>query len=132
MVEDTKTKSNFEESGKGEYSTHLLKKEIDLLKKEIGETKKDTEETKERIKQTTTFMIFVAGGIIIAFFLASIPIFLDYCQNNEQRYEKFIDRTREFYSKEEVSELLKDQQKKFDNFKNCLRDGGWNSCLNSN
>lgn len=106
-----------------------LEGEIRNIKKEHADTKKDIEDTKESVKQTTTFMIFVAGAIIIAFFLSATPIFLDYLFKNEQRYEKFLDKTSEFYSKEEIDNKIKVQKGGLEDFKNCIWQNGLSRCL---
>lgn len=109
---DSILQSNFEEPGEGKYVSH---EEIKLLSDEIKKTKDDAKETKENIKQATTFTMWVAGAIVVAFFLAGMPIFLDYCKNNEERYEKFIDKTEEiknnFYAKEDLKILIEESNK---------------------
>ena len=37
-------------------------------------------------------MMWVAGIIIVAFFLASIPLLFDYYKNNSERYENYTKR----------------------------------------
>ncbi|MFA6146348.1 MAG: hypothetical protein WC697_03425 [Patescibacteria group bacterium] len=47
------------------------------------------------ITKATEFIKWLTVGIAIAFFIACVPIFLDYYKNNEDRYEKFINKTVE-------------------------------------
>jgi len=106
---DSILQSNFEEPGEGKYVSH---EEIKLLSDEIKKTKDDAKETKENIKQATTFTMWVAGAIIVAFFLAGLPIFFDYFRYSENQYEKFINKTEEiknnFYSKDELKSIIEE------------------------
>jgi len=121
----------------GEYFAKLSKKlkeldgAADVTQKNIEDIKEDIEVTKESTKQATTFMMTVAGVIIIAFFLAAIPIFLDYLKNNEDRYEKVTDKLENYFTKEEINGLIKKESDPLlQDFKNCiLQNQGYWPCL---
>ena len=128
-------------------TTETIEARIDSLAEEFNNLNikaesinKSVEGAEKRIQQTTTFLIFVAGAIIIAFFLSVIPIFLDYFKNNDDRYEKFINKIMEIernnYSKQEINEFLNnylekihESNKNLDDFKKCLKNGGWSKCF---
>lgn len=88
--------------------------------------KKDLEDLKKNTESKINYVLYIAIGIIVVFVLASLPIFFDYFKNNEERYEKFIDKTTEikdnFYSKDEVNGLIK-------SFKDCVWFNGLSHCL---
>lgn len=83
-------------------------KEIDSS---LIEAKKDILLFKESIKTEVDRIYYFALAIIVAFFLAGIPVFFDYYNNNEERYEKFIDSTKNFYTKEDINVLMDAQSK---------------------
>jgi len=80
--------------------------------------KKELEDLKKNTESKINYVLYIAIGIIVVFVLASIPVFLDYFKYNEERYEKFIDRTTDFYTKTEVEKMITD-------FKNCLNTSRW-------
>jgi len=88
--------------------------------------KKDLEDLKNNTESKINYVLYIAIGIIVVFVLASLPIFLDYFRNNEERYEKFIDKTVEIknssYSKNEVDGMIK-------SFKDCIWFNGLSHCL---
>ncbi|MES2059794.1 MAG: hypothetical protein V4438_02065 [Patescibacteria group bacterium] len=66
-------------------------------------------------------------GIVLTLFVGTVVLVaLDYFRNNEERYEKFVDKADEirsnFYLKSEVDQ-------KFIDFKNCIWYNGLNHCL---
>ncbi len=61
------------------------KEEIDRMD-DLG---RRLEMLEKRIKETTTFLMFVASAVIIAFSLAIIPLCFDYYKDNYERYEKY-------------------------------------------
>jgi len=83
-------------------------------------------ELKEETDKKINYVLTIAVGIIIIFFLAGLPIFFDYFTYSEQKYEKFIDKTEEiknnFYTKEEINSIFK-------NFKDCIWYNGLSNCL---
>lgn len=118
----SQSKTNFEKPQEGRYDPQ---KQIRFLGKEIKRIGNDIKETKESIKTATTFMVWVAGAIVVAFFIASIPIFFDYFKNNEERYEKFINKAEEikndFYSKEDLKNFI-DESNKNKQILDCLKN----------
>src|SRR3990172_3489521 len=72
-----------------------LNKDILKIKQEAEDLKKEFDKLEKRQNRANSFIMAVAGVIVISFLLASISIFLDYWKYNEERYEKFIDKTEE-------------------------------------
>lgn len=108
----------------------VLEKRIEELSTEAEKAKDqmrgDFDRFEKRMDRSSNIMMTLTVIIVTVVLGASIIIALDYFNNNEQRYEKFIDKTdeikKDFYTKEEVDKTISD-------FKKCLRAGGWNSCI---
>jgi len=66
------------------------------------------ENLEKRIKETTTFLLFVASAVIITFFFASIPILYDYYRDNYGRYEKYLKDVDELKIRLEMLEKRND------------------------
>lgn len=89
------------------------KKEIDKMD-DLG---RRLEMLEKRIKETTTFLMFVASAVIIAFSLAIIPLCFDYYKDNYERYEKYFKGIDELKIRIEILEkrndlMLENQTKK--------------------
>lgn len=99
-----------------------LKTEIGTLKIEAQSLKDEFSSLERRIEKTSNFTQWVSGALLITFFITGILIAFDYFNNNEQRYEKFIDRTeeikKEFYTKSEVDASI-------NTLKSCLSVSKW-------
>lgn len=91
----------------------------------------------DKIDKHNGRMMNIVSGVIFLFIVTSVGMFFDYFKNNQERYEKFIDKVTELenrsYSKEEID---KDFYKKAEIdskqsiFNNCvLREGGVWKCL---
>lgn len=122
---------NEEEVVKGDQ-LNLLLEEIDSLKKKSGKIDGDLRQAEQKIKGIkfqTNFMAFIVGAIAVLFVITVVTIGLEYVGNNEERYEKFIDKTEEikqnFYTKEQTNSEIKSSfneiKNQFDNLKNCLK-----------
>ncbi len=80
------------------------RKEIDKMD-DLG---RRLEMLEKRIKETTTFLIFLASAVIIAFVLAIIPLCFDYYKNNYERYEKYFKGIDELKIRMEILEKRND------------------------
>lgn len=107
------------------YFSKLSKrtKEID---EELTREGRVLSDLKRETDKKINYVLSIAVGIIVIFFLTGIPIFLDYWKYNEERYEKFIDKTQEIrqdvYTKADVNSILKE-------FKDCIWFNGLSRCL---
>lgn len=108
-------------------------KDLNDLKKEIASSalkaeniKAEFDKFEKRMDRTSNFIMVMTTAIAVVFVVTGIGIALDYFKNNEERYEKFIDKTEEikkdYYSKEDVNTI-------FDEFKDCIRYNGLSRCL---
>lgn len=108
----------------------------DLEKRAIG-IKTDFQKLERGIEKFTTLAYFIIGAIAAAFTFTSILIGLDYFKYNQDRYEKFIYKTEEiendFYTKEQINNHISSSaaqtKKALDDFKKCLKEGGWSRCF---
>jgi tetrahydromethanopterin S-methyltransferase subunit G len=90
------------------------------------------------IEKYQNFTYTVVGAIAIVFVITSILIGLDYFKNNQDRYEKFIEKAEEieqnFYTRSEIDKNITSSADQIKNqlsdFKECLKAGGWSICLN--
>lgn len=121
----------------------FLQKKIEDLEintKSTSESiKKEFEILEGRLNRASNIMMTLTVIITTVVLGAAILISLDYFKNNEERYEKFIDKTVEikgnFYSKNEIDSLINkiDLNKPLDDFKDCiLQNQGYRSCLKQN
>lgn len=114
-----------------------LKYELTELKTKTSSALNDFEKLEKRWDRFSTFMMWMMGIIAGVFFVTGILIALDYFKNNEERYEKLIDKTEEmkqdFYTKEQVNNNIISSvtsiENQLDDFKKCLKEGGWNRCF---
>lgn len=78
-----------------------------------------------------TYSIIV--GVLVVIAVALIAVAYDYLSNNNQRYEKMLDVTRNFYTKEEVDSNISaatvETKQQLKSFKDCLSAGSWAGCL---
>ena len=76
----------------------------------LGNIQKDFDRLEKNQEKANTFMMWITGIITSVFFVTGALIALDYFKNNEERYEKFIDETKEvrkdFYSKKESGQVF--------------------------
>ncbi len=109
-----------------EGTVAFLREELLVLKESERAIKNEFSALERRLDRASNTMMTLTVIITTIVLGAAILISLDYFSNNEERYEKFVDRTEEIkdnvYSRSEVDDL-------FANFKACLKSGGWNSCL---
>lgn len=109
------------------------------VKVEKFETKleKDFERFEGRQSTVNTFMMWVAGAIIVVFCLTGITIMVDYFYNKGDGYKHFIDQVdslkqnyyskndinslkQNYYSRDETNLLISDMNKQLSDFKNCI------------
>ncbi len=101
----------------------------------------DVESDFHKLEKETTklkdFSYFIIGAMAVVFVFTSALIGFDYFRNNQDRYEKFMEKTEEikqsFYTKDQVDKnivsSIEEIRNQLDNFQKCLRDGGWNRCF---
>lgn len=68
----------------------------------LGNIREDFNRLEKNQDKANTFMMWMTGIIAGVFFVTGIMIAFDYWNNNEERYEKFINETENFYSKDEM------------------------------
>lgn len=104
----------------------FLQKRIEDLEINTKSTSKSIKEEfgslERRLERASNIMMTLTVIITTIVLGASVLISLDYFKNNEERYEKFIDKTLVFYTKSEIDKLMSD-------FKNCIWFNGLNNCL---
>jgi len=118
------------EPQKGEISVSQRFEDLEKRAKEVLESfqklEKNFERLENRLDKASVFMTWMTGIMAGVFFVTSIMITLDYLKNNEERYEKFIDKTQEIrqdvYTKTEINSMLKE-------FKDCIWFNGLFRCL---
>lgn len=122
-LEKIKSPSTSDFVGMEDISSRL--KDTDKKVISIEESVKRAE---KRIDDASFFMMWIVGAIAVAFFVALVLISLDYFSNNEERYEKFIDKTREietkFYTKDELGPKLESNDQN-SRILNCIKDKGY-------
>ncbi len=110
---------------------------LDDLEKRAKDVSESFQKIEKSIEKHQNFTYIVVGAIAIVFVITSILIGLDYFKNNEDRYEKFIEKTEEikqqFYTKDQIdsdiktsTSIIKDQ---LDSLKNCLNSGKYYQCF---
>ena len=96
--------------------------------KKMGDIERAAEEAQKRIDKTSSFIMWVVGAIALGFLFLITQVSLDYFKNNQERYEKFINKTEEmksnYYSKEELDSKLNDS-KNATEVLNCLKIKGY-------
>lgn len=109
--------------------------DIDLIRarKDLNDFKKDT-------KKKIDYVLACSIIITLGFFIAAIPIFIEYFYFKEQMYEKFVDKIEivkeNCYTKSDIDSKFsifytKDQiDHQFSNLKLCLISDGWLNCFN--
>jgi hypothetical protein len=70
----------------------VLEEKTEILNKKAKEIEKNLNRSDKRQNEALSFMMWVAGIIVVAFFLALIPLLFDYYKSNAERYEKFTRR----------------------------------------
>jgi hypothetical protein len=103
-----KINANFSEEMAGMFrALHEESKELKSQAKEIGIAFQKLE---DRMDKASNKMMSLTSIIVAVVFSVAILIAIDYFWNNEQRYEKFIDKTEEikenFYSKTDIDKKL--------------------------
>lgn len=87
-----------------------IPEKLNSLEKRASEVEDNFEKLERRIEkhQTATYWItgIVATVIMGGFAITTFLIGLDYFQNNEGRYEKFIDQIKNYYYREEIDYRL--------------------------
>jgi len=103
-----------------------LEKHAQEVSKNFQNLEKDFTRLENRLDKASTFMMWMTGIIAGVFFVTGTVIALDYFKNNEERYEKFIDKAQEIrqdvYTKTEINSMLK-------GFKDCIWFNGLSRCL---
>ncbi len=109
-----------------QYDADFLKEQIEKLKKDAIDIREDFNRLEKGINSASTFMMWVTGGVAIFFVGTGIMVALDYFNNNEMRYERFVDTVQEIrqdtYTKSEIGSLLEE-------FKDCIWFNGLSHCL---
>lgn len=86
----------------------ILEKEIKDATEKVDKIKDSVSESEKKINQTTKFLMFVAGAMIIAFTLAVIPLCFDYYKDNYGRYGKYLKDVNELKIRMEILEKRND------------------------
>ena len=98
------------------------------LERKIVNIEDSAEKAQKRIESTSNFVMWVVGVIALGFIFLTIQVSLDYFRNNEERYEKFIEKTEEikndFYTKEQLEVPLKNADRTTI-FLDCLKAKGY-------
>ena len=94
------------------------------LEERADDVKSNFEKLEQDIEKFKAFVYFIVGAMAIVFAFTSILIGFDYFKNNQDRYEKFIEKTEEI-KKETTSEI--ELQIKI--FKDCIYFNGLSQCL---
>mgnify|MGYP001563433394 CR=1 FL=1 len=80
--------------------------------KKIGDIEKAADEAQKRIDKTSNFIMWIVGAVALGFLILITQVSLDYFKNNQERYEKFINKTEEikssYYSKEELDPIMEE------------------------
>lgn len=96
--------------------------------KKLVDIEKSAEEAQSRVDRASTFIMWIIGAIALVFLAIIIQVSLDYFNNNEERYEKFINRASEIeknvYSKEELQPSL-EEIKNITKIFNCMKAKGY-------
>ena len=83
-----------------------LNSRIEGLEKSIKDIEQDTKRIQKQTEKISNFTITIVLGVAVVVGMAFIEISFDYLRNNEERYEKFIEKTEEikndFYTKEQL------------------------------
>ncbi|MBI3255819.1 MAG: preprotein translocase subunit SecG [Candidatus Andersenbacteria bacterium] len=107
-------------------SIHDLNTRINSIKQETSTAYSDFQKLEKRLDRASNFMMWVTGIMAAIFLATSLAIGFDYLKNNEERYEKFIEKTtvieNRSYTKTEIDFILK-------NFKDCIWFNGLSRCL---
>ena len=69
-----------------------LEQKTEKLKEKASQIEKSLLRSEKNQDKAINFIMGIAGVIIVAFFLAIIPLLFDYYKNNAERYEKFTKR----------------------------------------
>lgn len=100
-----------------------LEKEVERISVLANSVKASIESTEARIDSTSSFLSWVAGGIIIAFFLMAVPIFFSYFKDRSDQFRDYQNQLSPLIVETmRVSRELKD-------LKDCLRSGKYSVCL---
>lgn len=120
-----------------------FKERLKDINKNFQDLEKNFEKLEGRIDKTNNFMMWVMSIAVGVFVVSGILIILDYFVNNEERYEKFVDKTIEIqnnnYSKQEIDKFfnnylneinkINENSEDFKDFKKCLQLSGWSKCF---
>lgn len=111
-----KVNANFTEETAG--ILRVITEENKKLRSQAEEVRTAFQKLEDRMDRASNKMMLLTNIVVAVVFSAAILITIDYVWNNEQRYEKFIDKTEEiknnFYSKTDIdnkffSMITKDQ-----------------------
>src|SRR3989339_964096 len=94
-------------------SLGVLEEKIKKLEKKAESTETNFDRLEKNVGNMSNLMMWITSVIAGIFAITTIFIALDYWKYNEERYEKFVDKTQDFYTKEETIKLIID-------FKNCI------------
>ena len=97
----------------------IIKDELEKTKKEAQEIEKNFDKLETRQDKANNFIMWMTGVVIIVFLATGVVIALDYFKYNEERYDKFIDKTVEmenrlnhkFYSKEDLKTIFEENKR---------------------
>lgn len=70
-----------------------LEQRVENIDKKAGEIKNSIKQSEQKQDKALNFMMFVAGVIIIAFFLSALPIFFDYYRNNYLQEKEHLEES---------------------------------------
>lgn len=70
----------------------VLEKKTEKLESKADEIGKSLEKSEKKQDKAINFIMTIAGAIVVAFFLALIPLLFDYYKDNAERYENFTKR----------------------------------------
>jgi hypothetical protein len=128
---------NINSSGTESKSEEMILLDLPIMIREFNDLKIDLTDLRKEILKTETKTNWTLLFMGTVFVVTIIFIGIDYIYNNENRYEKFIDRTEEieqnFYTKIQIDKNISlpiiELKTQFNDFRKCLRNGGWNTCF---
>ncbi|MBU0578224.1 hypothetical protein KJ742_06430 [Patescibacteria group bacterium] len=98
------------------------------LEKKISNIEKGAERAHEQNRSSSNFIMWIVGAIALGFLVIITQVSLDYFKNNQERYEKFINKTEEirsdYYSKKELDSAL-NETKNTAEILNCIKTKGY-------
>ena len=71
---------------------NLLEQKVKVIEERAAGIEGSIKKSEVQQNKTLSFMFYISGAIVIAFFLAGMPIFLDYYRNNFTNYKEYSEK----------------------------------------